>query len=166
MPISFLARFPTLRGQFSSWPIIPEVERSRYPELEADFAVLDRVLMPVFGKYDQEALRDLNSHRRLQVVLILEATFVSVLGGLQAIYAEQRWPSVVIALLVILFAVGTISAGDGQSEAASMSSRLKAERLRSLFFAYLSGTGPYGCPDRQAALGRAVVAIEMGWEPE
>jgi hypothetical protein len=164
--IALLARFPRLRVQVYTWPIIPEEERSRYPELEADFALLDEVVVPAFEKYDREALRDLNSYRRQQVVLIGEATVVAVLGGLLVFLSDQRWPAVLLALLGVLFAVGTIFPGDGVSEAAAMSARLKAERLRSLYFVYLSGTGRYAGGDSVAALGRAVLAIEAGREPE
>jgi hypothetical protein len=43
---------------------------------------------------------------------------------------------------------------------------VKAERLRALYFRYLSRTGPYAREDRELALRRAVLAIEADKEPE
>jgi hypothetical protein len=164
--VALFARFPSLRGQFVSWPLIPEFVRDRYPELAADFAVLDVEVAPAFAEHDKVALRDLTSYRRQQVTLILEATLLAVLGGLQVFFPHQRWPSVLIALLGVLFALGTIFPRDSASEATSMAARLKAERLRSLYFAYLSATARYAGPDRVHNLRLDVVAILRGEEPE
>lgn len=47
-----------------------------------------------------------------------------------------------------------------------MAARAKAERLRALYFHYLSRTGPYAGRDRDLALSRAVLAIRADKEPE
>jgi len=166
--ISLLVRFPKLRAPSDSWPVIPAKERALYPELASDFAVLDREVTPVFTHYDVAALRDQNRYRRQQVLILLGAALVTGLGGLQAVFPAQRWPGVLLAVLGVVLAASTRFAKESESQVAYLNARVKAERLRALYFLYLSETGPYAGPDRdrEIALSRAVIAIKAGKEPQ
>lgn len=70
-----------------------------------------------------------------------------------------------LALLGIALAGSTRAAKESGAQRDYLSARIKAERLRGLYFEYLSRTGPYAQPDRRLALARAVIAIRSGKEP-
>jgi hypothetical protein len=163
--VPLLVRFPKLRVPSVSWPVIPPDRRAAYPELAADFAVLDREVVPAFTEYDKAALRDQNRYRRQQVLILLGSALVTGLGGLQAVSPGQRWPGLLLALLGVALAGSTRIAREQDSQADYLDARVKAERLRGLHFQYLSMTGPYAGADRDIALRRAVLAIRAGKEP-
>lgn len=165
MTVALLNRFPRLRAPSDSWPVIPPGKRDAYPELAEDFAVLDAEVAKVFTEYDETALREQNRYRRQQVLILLGSALLTGLGGLQAVFPGQRWPGLVLALLGIVLASSTRAAKEGGAQQDYLSARVKAERLRGLYFEYLSRTGPYAQPDRRLVLQRAVIAIRSGKEP-
>ncbi len=166
MAISLLARFPKMRAPSDSWPVIPDKERAPYSELAADFTLLDQEVTPAFTEYDLAALRDQNRYRRHQVLILLGTALVTGLGGLQAVVPALRWPGVLLAALGIALATTTQLAKESESQTEYLNARVKAERLRALYFLYLSATGPYAGPGRDTALRRAVIAIRAGKEPQ
>jgi hypothetical protein len=163
--VSLLARFPKLRAPSVSWPVIPDEKRASYPNLNADFTILDDEVKSAFTDYDLAALRDQNRYRRQQVLILLGAALVAGLGGLQAVFPAERWPGVLMAVLAAALAATTLFAKESESQAEYLDARVKAERLRALYFLYLSASGPYAGPDRTSNLRRAVVAIKRGEEP-
>ena len=166
MVVSLLARFPKLRAPDDSWPVIPQGERDAYPELAADFQVIDRELTPTYTEFDKSALWNQNRYRRQQVFIVLGSALVTGLGGLQAVFPNQRWPGVVLALLGIVLATSTRFAKERASLTDYLNDRVKAERLRALHFRYLSRIDPFAGADREIVLRRAVLAIRAGRELE
>jgi hypothetical protein len=166
MVLPLLVRFPTLRARASSRPVIPADKRASYPALAEDFAVVDRVVAPVFREFDTAALRDQNRYRRQQVLIVLGSALVTGLGGLQAVYPAQRWPGLLLTALGVVLATSSRWAKERASMADYLSARVRAERLRALHFRYLSATGRYAGPGRVEALRRAVLEIRAGKEPE
>jgi hypothetical protein len=75
---------------------------------------------------------------------------------------------VLLAVLGVVLAASTRFAKESESQVAYLNARVKAERLRALYFLYLSATDPYAGPDRdrEIALSRAVIAIKAGKEPQ
>jgi hypothetical protein len=161
-----LRRFPKLRAPADSRLVIPPEKRAAYPELADDFAVLDREVGPAFTEYDLAALRDQNAYRRQQVLILFGSALLTGLGGLQAVFPGQRWPSVVLAVLGGLLAACARAAGEQSLQRDYLEARVKAERLRGLHFLYLSRSSPYARPDRATALQRSVLAIRLGRDPE
>lgn len=165
MAPSLFARFPSLRAPSSAGPVIPAALRAEYPTLADDFAMLDRLVAPAFRKSDTAALRHQNCYRRQQVTILLGSVVASGLGGLQAVFAEQRWPGLLLAVLGITLAMSSRATSELNAQTDYLTERVKAERLRALHFRFLSRTGPFEKADRAASLRRAVVAIESGREP-
>jgi hypothetical protein len=159
------ARFPRLRSQLSSRPVIPVEKRAAYPNLAGDFDVLDRVVAPAFRDSDRAALHNQNRYRRQQVAVLLGSVIASGLGGLQAVFPDQRWPGVLLTALGIGLAASSRVTSEVGALDAYLTERVKAERLRMLHFRFLSRTGRYADADREIALRRAVVAIQAGREP-
>ena len=174
MAISLLARFPKMSAPSVSWPVIPDEKRALYPELAPDFTKLDQEVTPVFTKYDLAALRGQNRYRRQQVLILLGTALVTGLGGLQAVFPALRWPGVLLAVLGAALAATTQFAKESESQTEYLDARVKAERPRELYFLYLSAKGPYAPsakspnaePDRDSAVGHAVIAIQEGKEPQ
>jgi hypothetical protein len=154
-----------LRRSFSSHPVIVPKASSDYPELAEDIAVANEVIGPAFAESDRAALREQNRYRRHQVVIILGTALLSGLGGLQAVFPEQRWPGILLVLLGLVLTFVGRAAGELGTFDTFFNERVKAERLRSAYFRYLSRTGRYRKADRTSQLRRAVVAIKKGEEP-
>lgn len=162
---ALLKRFPTLRARADPKPVVPVDVRADYPSLRADFAVLDEVVGGPFAAADRAALVEQNRHRLYQVVILLGAALLSGSAALQGVFVDQRWPGVVSAVLALLLATLGQTAGELGTLGEFQTSRMKAERLRALHFEYLSRRGPYGGPDRELELRRAVIAVDAGKEP-
>jgi len=148
-----------------SWPVIPDDKRASYPSLTPDFQALDRDVTPAFAEADLAALRHQNGYRRQQLIILLGSAALTGLGALQALFPDQRWPGLLLAVLGVLLAATGRAARELDALKRYMDERAKAERLRALHFRFLSRTGPYAGTDREANLRRAVVAIRFGKEP-
>ncbi|MEQ4725415.1 DUF4231 domain-containing protein [Nonomuraea sp. B19D2] len=161
-----LARFPKLRTRADSSPVIPQDQRDACPGLADDFEVIDRELTPSFAEYDSTALREQNRHRRQQVLILFGSALLTGLGGLQAVFPGQRWPTILLAVIGVALAASARYTNESESLQRYLTTRVKAERLRALHFRYLARTGPYAGSDRQMALRRAVLAVHHDKEPE
>jgi hypothetical protein len=130
--------------------IVPEADRRRFPDLEPDFQILDQELMGAFRKQDQQALNLQRQFRRTQLTLIFGGALAAVLGAVQAAYTGVRWPGIAEFILAgLLTAVGW-RAAQIKAQEGYLTSRLKAERLRSEYFLFLGRVGPYA--DEQSRL--------------
>ena len=136
-----------------------------YPALADDIATLDRLVGPAFAASDREALLHQNRYRRQQVVILLGSAVLTGLGGLQAVYPDTTWPGLSLALLGALLAVLSNAVNELNALERFMTERVKAERLRSTYFRFLSRTGRYAGDDRVSVLRRAVLSIRAGEEP-
>jgi hypothetical protein len=166
MPVPLLKRFPRLRPQSDSWPVIKDDRRADYPALTEDFAQLDEVVAPAFARWDKAAMRDQNAYRRQGVLVLIGSAAVTALGGIQALAPGQRWPGLVLAAAGILLATSSQWARERDSLDSYLQARLKAERLRALHFRYLARAGSFADDGREHALAVAVLAIERGKEPK
>jgi hypothetical protein len=76
------------------------------------------------------------------------------------------WPGIIVAVLGVLSAA---VAGLGEERGAQriyLDQRTKAERLRSMAFAYLAELPPFSGHDRQLQLVNAVADVAQGQEPQ
>ncbi len=145
--------------------MLPSGTAERYPALTRDIAEVEELVSGPFAESDGAARVHQNRFRRQQVVILLGTALVSGLGGLQAVFPDQRWPGILLVVLgLALSAVGTAARELGELEA-FLAERVKAERLRSTYFRYVSRTGRYAGDDRRSVLRRSVLAIRNGEEP-
>lgn len=163
---ALLERFPRWRPRTESKPVIP-LERARdYPSLADDVAVLDRVVGPAFAESDRAALVAQHRYRRQQVIILLGSALVSGLGGLQAVFPDQRWPGIALSLLGAVVAAVSLTANELKTLDGFLTERMKAERFRAMYFRYLSRTTRYRNADRESVLKRAVLSVKKGEEPK
>ncbi|HZS03980.1 MAG TPA: DUF4231 domain-containing protein [Blastocatellia bacterium] len=159
-------RFPQLWLNERHDEIVPADKQQSYSELAADFALLDKYLMPYFRRFDNNALRAQNRFLWGQLVLIGGGAATSILGVVQAAYANQLW-GVAEATLAALLAAVAGAARDLDSQRQYFTSRLKAERLRYEYFQFLGRIGIYERDaDRVQRLILRVSDIEAGEKGE
>lgn len=133
-----LWRLPFGRGA-DPWPPIPDESRAAYAGLEPRFAVLDEVVMPAFVEHDRNAMRAQRDYRRFRLALIIGVALTSLFGAVQAAIGEAAWVGAILTIL------GLVTAGIANQQRRSqplrryLTERAKAEELRSLYFAFLSG---------------------------
>ena len=162
---ALLVRFPLWRPpRESPPPVVPEAVTD-YPELADDISTVDHVVGPAFHEADLSALRHQHRYRRQQVVIIAGSALLTGLGGLQAVFPQERWPGLALALLGALLAVLSNAVNEFNALEKFMTGRVKAERLRSACFRFLSRTGRYTGEDRVSVLRRVVLSIRAGEEP-
>lgn len=162
---AILRRFPSWRAPRQSWPVIPAERRSDYPSLADDIDALDKYVAAPFRQADLAALGHQNRFRRVQVVVLFGSALMSGFGGLQAVFPEQRWPGVLLAVLGLLLGLANRLGGEQNALSDFLTERVKAERLRALHFRFLARAGRFAEAGREAALRRAVLAIDEGREP-
>jgi hypothetical protein len=162
---ALLVRFPSLRAPRTSWPVVAPKTAADFPELADDITTVDQVVGPAFREADLAALGHQNRYRRQQVIIIFGSALLTGLGGLQAVFPEHRWPGLALGLLGALLAVLSTAVNELNALERFMSERVKAERLRSACFRFLSRTGRYSGADRVSVLRRAVLSIRAGEEP-
>jgi hypothetical protein len=165
MPVALFARFPTLRAPAQPDVLVPPQVREQHAALADDFAVLDRALVPAFDDIDVRALREQHRYRRQKVALLLGSALATGLGGLQAVYPGQRWPGVLLALIGVVTATATRLAQEQKSLDGYLDARMKAERLRGIYFRFLTATGRYAGPRRVTRLEQDVAAVQLGQDP-
>ena len=161
---SLIRRLPQLRWrQGDEWPIVGAAQRAEFPEFEADFDVLDAVLVPAYRRFDSAALEAQNRFRRNQLLLISGGATATVLGIIQAALGGG---AVVLglaeAVLAALLASLVVAQG-GKAHRHFLNSRLKAERLRSEYFVFLTRAAGYAElseEKRRALLRRTVTEVE------
>ena len=123
----------------SSWPPFPDDAKAAYPALADRFAVLDSEVLPSFLELDSEATTAQISYRRFRLTLMVGAGLTAIAGALLAALGGATWPGLVVAVL----GLGTTGIANAyrrdQPLERYLTSRAKAEQLRSMYFRYLSG---------------------------
>jgi hypothetical protein len=161
---ALLHRFP-FPGRPASEPVVRADVRAGYPTLDADFRVLDDVVARPFEQCDLEALENQRAYRMQQVVVILGSALVSVLGAVEAAFAEQRWWGIAVAAAGVLVAGGNRFARERGSLRAFLEARIQAERLRGEYFRFLARIPPYDSADRVRRLRHVVGQVRRGRGP-
>lgn len=160
-----LNRLPKLRWRpGEDWPFMSQADREAFPELADEFALLDAELMETFRTFDHDALEAQNRFRLIHLLLLAGGAVATVLGTIQAAFHGGALAlGITEAVLAGLLAPLAVAAGSGKSHRRYLTSRLKAERLRSEYFVYLASAGDYAALDggkRRRLLRQTVAAIK------
>ena len=149
-----------LLGGLPRWRLRPEPPAAllepdtarRYPLLRQQIVDADRLIYPFFAECDTTAQIEQNRHRRFTVLAIAGGLLTTVFGALQAWLQTAAWPGVVVATLGAgTSALVTVARRQG-SLVSYLSARVRAERLRSLYFEYIASSPATGEATRHQKL--------------
>jgi hypothetical protein len=142
---SVLDRFAPLaalpRWRFRPPPPDPPLDQGaarRYPLLRDQIAEANRLIYPFFADWDATAQIEQNRHRWFTVLAIGGGLLTTVFGALQAWLQTVAWPGVVVATLGAATSALTTVARRQGSLHSYLTARVRAERLRSLYFEYVA----------------------------
>jgi hypothetical protein len=111
---------------------------TRYPSLAERAGEADAIVYPAFAEQDGVALVEQNRYRWFAVLAIVGGFVTTVFGALQAWLQSARWPGVVVATLAAATTALSTVARRQDSREHYLTARLRAERLRSLYFENLT----------------------------
>lgn len=139
------------RPRFRPLPKAPAplvTETGKYPALAADFMLLDDILVPLYHKHDQDAIKLQNAHWWAYVILIAGGAIATILGILQLVISVE---SVGIAGAIIAAFLGsaTLALNSFHYQERYMNSRLVAEELRGEYFLFLGHLDRYQGGNRE-----------------
>ena len=162
-----LAVFPKLWFRAPpSAPLLPEEARREYPLLAERIEEADRYVAPAFVECDQLALREQNRTRWFTVLAIAGGFLTTLFGAVQAWLQSALWPGVVVVTLgAATTALTTVARRQGSLQQ-YLAARLRAERLRSLYFEHVAqaarGDEAGSGEEARHALERRVAEIHYG----
>jgi hypothetical protein len=119
-------------------PLLGMGAAQRYPQLQQRIEEADRLVFPAFVTFDVEARREQNRYRWFTTLAILGGLLTTVFGALQAWLRSDPWPGVVVATLGAATSALTTVARRQGSLHNYLTARLRAERLRSLYFEHVA----------------------------
>jgi SLOG in TRPM, prokaryote len=119
-------------------PPLDQQAARHYPSLREQIAEADRLIYPFFADWDTTAQIEQNRHRWFTVLAIGGGLLTTVFGALQAWLQTVAWPGVVAATLAAATSALTTVARRQGSLHGYLTARVRAERLRSLYFEYIA----------------------------
>jgi hypothetical protein len=148
-----------------SAPLLPEEACREFPLLADRIDEADRLVAPAFVECDQLALREQNRTRWFTVLAIAGGFLTTLFGAVQAWLQSALWPGVVVVTIGAATSAATTVARRQGSLQQYLAARLRAERLRSLYFEHIAHAA---CGDEenveeaQHQLARRVAEIHYG----
>jgi SLOG in TRPM, prokaryote/Protein of unknown function (DUF4231) len=122
-------------------PVAADAAR-RYPHLRRQLAEAATVVVPALDACDRQALVHQNRHRWFTVLAIVGGMLTTVFGALQAWLQSAPWPGVVVVTLGAATSALVVVARRQGSLHQYLVARVRAERLRSLYFEYVAEPPP------------------------
>jgi SLOG in TRPM, prokaryote len=137
--LPLLVVFPRLRFRPASpAQLLTPSARSRYPALQQRLDDVDNVVYPAFVSCDEAAEVEQNRYRWFIVLSILGGLLTTTFGAVQAWLQSVAWPGIVVATLAAATsAITTVARRQGSLDN-YLAARIRAERLRSLYFEHLA----------------------------
>jgi hypothetical protein len=139
-------------------PLLGPRAKERYPALRARIEEADRVVFPAFAALDITARAEQNRYRWFTLLALLGGLLTTMFGALQAWLNSQPWPGVVVATVgAATSALTTVARRQGSLQT-YLTARIRAERLRSLYFEHLAKPPATGDDTSTTAALEAAVA--------
>ncbi len=119
-------------------PLLGPRADDRYPALRRRIEEADRIVFPAFAALDMTARAEQNRYRWFTTLALLGGLLTTMFGALQAWLHSQPWPGVVLATVgAATSALTTVARRQGSLQT-YLTARIRAERLRSLYFEHLA----------------------------
>jgi hypothetical protein len=119
-------------------PLLDGAATQSYPTLAARARDLDAIVFPAFARQDSSALVEQNRYRWFEVLAIFGGLLTTVFGAAQAWLQSARWPGVVVATLAAATTALSTVARRQDARQHFLTARVRAERLRALYFETLT----------------------------
>jgi hypothetical protein len=160
--LSVFPRWPYRPGH--ARPLIDRDARERFPMLARRISEADEVIYPAFAEYDRQALIEQNRYRWFVVSAIFGGLLTTVFGAVQAWLQSTQWPGVVVATLgAATTALTTVARRQGSLQQ-YLTARLRAERLRSLYFQHIATPPPLDSDDQTDRLDLETQVARVRYE--
>src|SRR5262249_33574283 len=136
-----------------------------FPGLTSRIDEADEIVYPAYSECDRDARSEQNRWRWFTVLAIVGGFLTTMFAATQAWLQSAVWPGVaVVTIGAATTALTTVARRQG-ALSQYLTARLRAERLRSLYFQHVTGALPTddadsGDPER--TLRRRVAEIEHG----
>jgi hypothetical protein len=128
---------PRLRPQPPD-PLLGAGAADRYPALRTRIEEADRIVFPAFAKLDMSARSEQNRYRGFTTLALVGGLLTTMFGALQAWLHTQPWPGIAVATIgAATSALTTVARRQGSLQT-YLTARIRAERLRSLYFEHLA----------------------------
>jgi hypothetical protein len=119
-------------------PLLGLRAEHRYPALRARIEEADRIVFPAFAALDMAARTEQNRYRWFTTLALVGGLLTTMFGALQAWLQSHPWPGVVVATVgAATSALTTVARRQGSLQT-YLTARIRAERLRSLYFEHLA----------------------------
>jgi SLOG in TRPM, prokaryote len=119
-------------------PLLGPRAEDRYPALRTRIEEADRIVFPAFAALDVAARAEQNRYRWFTMLALMGGLLTTAFGALQAWLNSQPWPGVVVATVgAATSALTTVARRQGSLQT-YLTARIRAERLRSLYFEHLT----------------------------
>jgi hypothetical protein len=160
--VPMLSVFPRLRSADATDHLLDPSVVVEHPRLANRISELNRVVLPAFVALDGEANHEQNRHRWFTVLAILGGLLTTMFGSLGAWLRSVPWPGIVVAALGATTSAVTTMARRQGSLQVWLDARIRAERLRSLYFEALASKGPLRDERIGTTLEQEVADIQYG----
>ncbi|MEZ0449159.1 SLATT domain-containing protein [Cellulomonas sp. ICMP 17802] len=134
-----------------------------YPALAEAIGQAERLIVPAMRECDATALREQNRHRWYVTLGLVGGLATTVLGAVQSWLDSAAWPGVAVATVgAATSGLLTVSRRQGSLDT-YVAARTRAERLRSLYFEFLTaGPDVASRPDSATRLQEEVARRQYG----
>lgn len=122
-------------------PLLGAPAGALYPELAAAIGEAEELVAPAYRQADLNAVREQNRHR-LFVVLALIGGLATTLFASMQLLTTAAWPGIAVAALGTATSALAAVARAGGALDAHLNARLRAERLRALYFEHIAAAPP------------------------
>jgi hypothetical protein len=123
-------------------PLLGSPAAALYPALSAAIGEAEELVGPAYRDADLQAVREQNRHRLFVVLALIGGLVTTVFAAMQTLLTSAAWPGIVVAGLgAATSALATVARAGGALDA-HLSARVRAERLRSLYFEHIAAAPP------------------------
>lgn len=146
-------------------PLLSAPSATLYPALASAIREAEELVGPAYREADLRAVREQNRHRLLVVLALAGGLATTFFAAMQTLLTETAWPGIVAAALGAATSALAAVARAGGALDAYLSARLRAERLRALYFEHIAAPAPHDeqeRADRLRALTLSVVQNRPG----
>jgi Protein of unknown function (DUF4231) len=158
---ALLVVWPRARFRPFVEPLLPPTAATDFPFLGPRIAVAEKLISSPFTECDRDAQIEQNRWRGFTVLALAGGLATTVFGAMQA-WLQSAWPGVIVVTAgAATTAVTTLAKRQGSYDQ-YRDQRLRAERLRSIYYEYLVATDADADRSKESKLQLDVALARYG----